>query len=346
MLKKLFKLLILVACISAAAAYYVWQDIHQVMINATKGQATSSTFIIERGTGFNRLTANLEAAGLIDNGLYFKVYAKYYQYGKRIKAGEYLITQNTSARGLLQLFSAGNVVQHKVTFVEGSNVKELRERLLQHADVLELKSTGMSEVQILSAIGATEKKLEGLLLAETYTVVRGTTDIALLKRAYTSMKSLLAKEWAKRDPKLPYKTAYEALIMASIVEKETGAALERAVIAGVFINRMNVGMRLQTDPTVIYGMGDKYKGNITRADLRRPSAYNTYVINRLPPSPIASVGPQAIKAALNPEKTKFFYFVAKGNGSHYFSKNLREHNNAVRKYQLKRNKNYRSAPSS
>ena len=146
MLKKLFKLLILIACIAAAAAYYVWQDIHQVMINAPKGQATSSTFIIERGTGFNRLTANLEAAGLIDNGLYFKVYAKYYQYGKRIKAGEYLITQNTSARGLLQLFSAGNVVQHKVTFVEGSNVKELRERLLQHADVLELKSTGMSEV--------------------------------------------------------------------------------------------------------------------------------------------------------------------------------------------------------
>ena len=203
----------------------------------------------------------------------------------------------------------------------------------------------MTEQQILAAIGAKESKLEGLLLAETYRVERGTSDIALLKRAYKAMHKLLDEQWQSRNKKLPYKNAYEALIMASIVEKETGASKERPVIAGVFVNRMRIGMKLQTDPTVIYGMGDRYKGNITRADLRRPSAYNTYVIKRLPPTPISTVGPEAIKAALNPVKTKYLYFVAKGDGSHYFSKSLREHNNAVRKYQLRRKKSYRSAPA-
>jgi UPF0755 protein len=345
-LKKVVVSLLLLIGLGASAGYYLWQDIHRVMSEAVFTGSDNKTFMVKRGVGFNRLTSQLNDAELIDNVLYFKLYAKYYQLGRGIQAGEYSIKPNTAPKDLLALFSSGDVVRHKVALIEGSNALEIRAQLLNHADVLNLKSTDMNETQLLEAIGATEKKLEGILLAETYQVERGSTDIALLKRAYQSMKKTLAAQWKKRDKKLPYKTPYEALIMASIVEKETGVGAERPVIAGVFVNRMRIGMRLQTDPTVIYGMGERYKGNITRADLRRPSAYNTYVIKRLPPSPIATVGPEAIKAALNPEKTKYLYFVAKGNGSHYFSKNLREHNNAVRRYQLKRKKSYRSAPKS
>jgi UPF0755 protein len=344
-LKKFFFALLLMCAVAAGASYYLWMDIHKVMEQADNNANQEQLFIIKRGTGFNRLTAALKDEGLIGNDLYFKLYAKYYRLGKKIQAGEYLVPAQSSPVSLLKLFSSGKIVRHNVTLIEGSNIKELRASLLKHKDVIALKTSDMNEQQLLKAIGASEPKLEGLFLAETYRVERGTTDLALLKRAYQAMHKVLDKQWQKRDKKLPYKNAYEALIMASIVEKETGAAQERPVIAGVFINRLNKRMRLQTDPTVIYGMGDKYKGNITRADLRRPSAYNTYVIKALPPTPIATVGPEAINAALNPEKTKYFYFVAKGNGSHYFSKNLREHNNAVRKYQLSRKKNYRSAPS-
>ncbi len=344
-MKKFFITCLLLIVIAASSAFYVWQDIHKVMSSAVFIEGVNKTFIVKRGVGFSRLTEELKAAKLIDNDLYFKLYAKYYQAGKNIKAGEYSVVAGTDPIALLELFSSGKVVSHNVSFIEGSNAKELRAQLLNHRQILVLKSTEMSEVELLQAIGAKEKKLEGLLLAETYKVERGSTDIALLKRAYQSMQRILAKQWQQRDFKLPYKTPYEALIMASIVEKETGASKERPVIAGVFVNRMNIRMRLQTDPTVIYGMGDRYKGNITRADLRRPTAYNTYVIKRLPPSPIATVGPEAIKAALNPEKTKYLYFVAKGDGTHQFSKNLRDHNNAVRRYQLKRKKSYRSSVS-
>ncbi|OUS35370.1 BCR, YceG family protein ['Osedax' symbiont bacterium Rs2_46_30_T18] len=344
-MKKFFLSLLFLIGAAAAGGYYLWQDVHRVILQPVYTQGPNKTFIVKRGVGFNRLTAMLKEAQLIDNDVYFKLYAKYYKFGRKIKAGEYSIAAGTHPLGLLQKLSSGAVVQHNVVFIEGSSAKELRAALLKYKDLLQLKSTQMSEAELLKAIGASESKLEGLLLAETYRVERGSTDIALLKRAYKSMQKLLQQQWQQRDKKLPYKTPYEALIMASIVEKETGASAERPVIAGVFINRMNIGMRLQTDPTVIYGMGDRYKGNITRADLKRPSAYNTYVINGLPPSPIATVGPEAIRAALNPEKTKYLYFVAKGNGSHQFSKSLRDHNNAVRRYQLQRKKGYRSAPS-
>ena len=343
-MKKFFVSLLLLCSIAVGAGYYLWMDIHKVMEQPVATNTAESFFIIKRGMSFNRLTAALKKQQLLENDLYFKLYAKYYRHGSKIKAGEYQIDAGSSPLALLKLFSSGQVVHHNITFIEGASIGELRTGLLKHASIIELQTSEMTEQQILQAIGAKEQKLEGLLLAETYRVERGTTDIALLKRAYQAMQQILDKQWQGRDQKLPYKNAYEALIMASIIEKETGAAQERPVIAGVFVNRMNIGMRLQTDPTVIYGMGKRYKGNITRADLRRPSAYNTYVINRLPPTPIATVGPEAIEAALNPVKTKYLYFVAKGDGSHYFSKSLREHNNAVRKYQLKRRKAYRSAP--
>lgn len=343
-MKRFFYCVLLLAVLGAGASYYLWNDIHKVMNTGSQLEQESQTVLISRGSGFSKITEGLKRQGLIDNDLYFKLYAKYYQFDNKIKAGEYLVKSGSTPVQLLKQLASGKVVHHNVTFIEGSNVKELRAQLLKFAGVLDLKTTDMSEAELLLAVGAKEKKLEGIFLAETYRVERGSTDIALLKRAYRAMGTLLDKQWSTKNKKLPYKTPYEALIMASIVEKETGATVERPIIAGVFINRIRLGMRLQTDPTVIYGMGDKYKGNITRADLKRPTAYNTYVINGLPPTPIATVGPEAINAAFHPEKSKYLYFVAKGDGSHQFSKNLRAHNNAVRRYQLSRKKNYRSAP--
>ncbi|MGB1239045.1 MAG: endolytic transglycosylase MltG [Pseudomonadales bacterium] len=345
-MKTFLKVVFVLVLGAAGTAYHYWGEIHTAMDTAAFTEGENKTLIVARGTGFNRLIGQLKAQGLIENELFFKLYTRYYKLGAGVKAGEYSIAANTTPHQILQKLSSGDVVQHNVTLIEGSNFAQLREQIAARSDVIKLVTAQMSEQDILKALGAKAEKIEGLLLAETYRIERGSTDLALIKRAYVSMQALLEQQWKERDKKLPYKTAYEGLIMASIVEKETGAPVERPVIAGVFVNRLRKGMKLQTDPTVIYGMGERYKGNITRADLRRPSAYNTYVIPALPPTPIATVGPEAVKAAFNPVKTPYFYFVAKGDGSHYFSKSLREHNNAVRKYQLKRRKNYRSSPSS
>jgi UPF0755 protein len=183
-----------------------------------------------------------------------------------------------------------------------------------------------------------------MFLADTYQFHRGMSDVDLLKRAHALLQTELDTAWRERAKELPYKSAYEALIMASIVEKETALSSERPTIAGVFVQRLQKGMKLQTDPTVIYGMGDRYKGNIRRADLRRPTPYNTYTNAGLPPTPIAMVGREAIRAALHPDQSKWLYFVAKGDGSHQFSATLEAHNRAVKQYQLKRRSDYRSSP--
>ena len=196
----------------------------------------------------------------------------------------------------------------------------------------------MSEAEVMKLVGKGEKHAEGWFFPDTFYFDRGTTDVVLLKRSYDIMQAKLESAWANRASGLPYKNSYEALIMASIIEKETGKASERPMIAGVFINRLRIGMRLQTDPTVIYGMGDNYKGNIRRKDLTTDTIYNTYTRDGLPPTPIAMPGLASIEAALNPEKTKALYFVGKGDGSHAFSNSLVEHNRAVAKYQLKRKK--------
>ena len=192
----------------------------------------------------------------------------------------------------------------------------------------------LSDAEVMRVVGKGEKHAEGLFFPETFYFDRNTSDTVLLKRAYEIMQAKLAKAWANRASGLPYKNSYEALIMASIVEKETGKASERPMIAGVFLNRLRIGMRLQTDPTVIYGMGDNFDGNIRRKDLSADTIYNTYTRAGLPPTPIAMPGLASIEAALHPEKTKALYFVGKGDGSHAFSNSLVEHNHAVAKYQL------------
>ncbi|MEH6472686.1 MAG: endolytic transglycosylase MltG, partial [Halopseudomonas sp.] len=255
-----------------------------------------------------------------------------------------LLEPGLSHDGLLQMLVQGRVRSYQVTLVEGQTVAELVAVLQAHPQLeATLQQTDPEHIaKILGIAGSAE----GWIYPDTYQFTRGTTDKQVLKRAYQAMQQLLEQEWAERAAKLPLKNAYDALILASIVEKETGAAFERPAIAGVFTRRLQKGMRLQTDPTVIYGMGERYNGNITRADLKRQTPYNTYRIKGLPPTPIANPGRAAIHAALNPEAGKALYFVAKGDGSHQFSATLSEHNRAVTRFQRhKRRQNYRSAPA-
>lgn len=250
-----------------------------------------------------------------------------------IKAGNYLIEDGVTPYQLFIILTEGSTKLSSITFIEGWNFTQVRAALNTHDEVKHM-TMAYTEQQILQEIGARETSAEGLFFPDTYHFSKGMSDKEILKRAYESMQNKLAEAWVKRDPGLPYATPYEALIMASIVEKETGKASERATIAGVFINRLRIGMRLQTDPTVIYGMGEAFDGNLRKRDLQKDTPYNTYTRTGLPPTPIAMPGLAAIEAALHPAKTKALYFVGKGDGSHIFSNSLVEHNRAVTRYQL------------
>ena len=210
----------------------------------------------------------------------------------------------------------------------------MREKFAKN-DAIKSTIRDLSDAEVMGLVGGGEPHAEGLFFPDTYYFDRNTADIVLLKRSYEGMQAKLARAWANRAAGLPYKDSYEALTMASIIEKETGKAYERPLIAGVFLNRLRIGMRLQTDPSVIYGMGDNYDGNIHKKDLERDTPYNTYTRNGLPPTPIAMPGLASIEAALHPEQTKALYFVGKGDGSHAFANNLVEHNSNVVKYQLR-----------
>ena len=220
----------------------------------------------------------------------------------------------------------------------------MRSALAKH-EKIEQTLDGLSDSEVMAKLGHAGEFPEGRFFPDTYRFVRGMTDAQLLEKAYNRLEKVLAEEWQQRAPDLPYATPYEVLIMASLVEKETGVPQERGQIAGVFVRRMKIGMPLQTDPTVIYGLGERYNGKLTRAHLREPTPYNTYTIPGLPPTPIAMVGREAIHAALHPVSGSSLYFVAKGDGSHTFSDDLDAHNNAVREFQIKRRADYRSSPA-
>lgn len=336
-------LLVLVLC-AAVAGFWYWQQINRYMAAPVSLQQPIERYQLKKGTSFNQLLADLHQQGVISDPFMVKLYTRLRPLTGAIKAGEYAIEPDISVQQLLQKFVDGRSIQHYFTIVEGTTVQNLRATLLEAADIIQPVSKDWSNQEILAAIGADETHPEGLFLAETYGVERGVPDIELLKRSYQAMQAALQVAWDKRDKSLPYQSPYEALIMASIVEKETAVAQERPRIAGVFVKRLNKGMKLQTDPTVIYGLGDQYRGNITRKHLRTPTPYNTYTIAGLPPTPIALVGKEAIAAALAPERGDWLFFVAKGDGYHQFSTTLAEHNRAVRQYQLKRKKSYRSKP--
>ena len=292
----------------------------------------SLTIEIEQGDSFTKITNKLLLQGLAIQPLMFKAIALQKNIINKLKVGEYELTPGLTIPQILTIFAEGKSKKYTITFPEGWSLKEILQELEKTPNLkISLEKTAISELP--AQLGMSEKMPEGLFFPDTYYFEKNATDVSILKRAYNKMQSVLNEEWQNREPNLPYKTPYEALIMASIVEKETGAKNERPLIAGVFTRRLKLGMLLQTDPTVIYGMGDNYGGNIRASDLTAATPYNTYVIQGLPPTPIAMPGRDAIHATLHPEKDNNLYFVAKGDGSHQFSATLAEHNSAVNNFQ-------------
>jgi UPF0755 protein len=296
--------------------------------------ATNHRFIIEieKGDSFEKITKKLLAQELAIDPLWFKAIAYQKRIINKLKAGEYELTAGLTSPQILAMFAEGKSKKYAVTFPEGWNLKEILQELEKNPN-LQQSVPKLASAEIAAQLGMSEKNPEGWFFPDTYHFEKNATDVSILKRAHEKMQAVLEKEWQGKDTSLPYKNPYEALIMASIVEKETGAKSERAMIAGVFVRRLEKAMLLQTDPTVIYGMGDRYKGNIRATDLTTPTPYNTYVISGLPPTPIAMPGLDAIHAALHPDKHDKLYFVAKGDGSHQFSATLDEHNLAVDSFQ-------------
>ena len=288
--------------------------------------------------------ARLQADGVLRDAFWLRLYWRFNLDGQPLHGGEYRMTPGMNAQGLIGLWQRGEVVQYSLTLVEGWNFRQVRAALAKQ-EKLEQTLTSLSDSEVMDKLGHTGVFPEGRFFPDTYRFVRGMTDADLLEKAYQRLDEVLAKEWSKRSADAPYTEPYQALIMASLVEKETGVPQERGQIAGVFVRRMRIGMLLQTDPTVIYGLGERYNGKLTRADLREATPYNTYVIAGLPPTPIAMVGREAIHAALNPVPGNSLYFVARGDGSHVFSNDLDAHNSAVREFQLKRRADYRSSPT-
>ena len=338
MIKKVTFLFILLAALAAGAFFYVAKQVDQ-FVNQPLQLSESKIFTVKTGTSFGRVLNQLVSDKLITPTDFTQLVRRFHPNLTQIKAGTYLITPEMKLTQALELFKTGKEHQFSLTFVEGSRFSEWR-TILENAPYLEHKIKDMSEADIAKQLGFEHDKLEGLFLAETFNYTYGTSDLDILERSSEQLKSVLDKAWQERQEKLPLKSPYEALILASIIEKETAVESERERVASVFVNRLNKRMRLQTDPTVIYGMGDAYDGNIRKKDLRTPTAYNTYTISGLPPTPIAMAGEASILAALNPESSKYIYFVASGKGGHVFSKTLAEHNRAVRAYlkQLRSNR--------
>jgi UPF0755 protein len=292
-------------------------------------------FTIAPGMNLGQVARALEAEGWVRHHRLFELHAHLVGRARAIRAGTYEIHPGDTAAGLLARFAAGDTKVFAVTFIEGSTFRDFRRVLARQPYVRRTIQT-LPDAEVMLMLGVPERSPEGSFFPSTYHYEAGTTDLALLERARLRMDAVVAAAWERRAPDLPYTDPYEAVIMASIIEKETGRAEERREIAGVFVRRLARGMKLQTDPTVIYGLGAEFDGNLRSADLVRDTPYNTYVRHGLPPTPIAMPGKDAIEAALDPAPGESLYFVAKGDGSHHFSASLREHTLAVRQYQLGR----------
>ena len=294
---------------------------------------TPFEFTVRHGTSLKSLSRQLTDASLLPEAQSFWLLGRVMSQATGIQAGTYRLTAPLTPLALLQKLNDGDVITVALTFVEGITFAEMREKL-ENASELKIILKGLSNSDVLKQVGAVESSPEGLFFPDTYRFSAGTSDLDLLKKSYRMMQQKRNEAWAQRDANLPYKNEYEALIMASIIEKETGRAEERPLIGSVFTNRLRIPMRLQTDPTVIYGLGQRFDGNIRRRDLTTDTPYNTYTRDGLPPTPIAMPGWGSLLAAVKPAQSDKLYFVAKGDGSHYFSRSLDEHNRAVAKYQL------------
>ncbi|MBW8457196.1 MAG: endolytic transglycosylase MltG [Thiobacillus sp.] len=324
-IKRLFVLAALAALLLAGGlAWYANQPL--------RIEPLPKTINVVPGTHLRSLSAMLEREGVIGNAQVFWLLGRVLGKAGTLKVGVYTLDRPLTPLELYDKIQRGEVSQAIVQFIEGWNWREVR-AVLAAQPLLKHDSAGMSDAELLQAIGAEQSHPEGLFFPDTYSYAPHSSDLNVLRHAYRLQRGKLMAAWETRAPDLPYRTPYEALIMASIVEKETGAAFERPTIAGVFINRIRLGMRLQTDPTVIYGLGERFDGNLRRIDLQTDTPYNTYTRIGLPPTPIAMPSEAAIRAALNPAKTDALYFVSRNDGTHIFSRNLDAHNRAVNRYQ-------------
>ena len=324
--------LILLLLLAGAAAIGVWRA-NQWLQTPIGGLTDISVFEVQRGASLRSIAQDLHARGWLDQPQIWIAWARLTNQSAALKAGEYELAPGLTPRSLLQRLSSGEVILHSVTFIEGSRYADMR-KVLNANTSIEHKTATASDADLMTALGAPGVHPEGQFFPDTYHFPRGTSDFDVLSMAHRRMNEALETAWKARAPDLPLATKYEALILASVIEKETALDSERPVIAGVFIARLRRGMRLQTDPTVIYGIGERYDGNIRRADLLRDTPYNTYTRSGLPPTPIALPGAASLQAAVQPKITGALFFVAtgKGDGSHYFSTTLAEHEAAVKRY--------------
>ncbi|WP_341918172.1 endolytic transglycosylase MltG [Hydrocarboniphaga effusa] len=335
-MKKFFRILVLLILLALVAAAGLLYDAHAQLSTPLRYEQPENLQLAP-GARLRDTVLTLrdqDRLASLRQGLYLEIYARRSGKAARIKAGEYRMEPGMSAYQALDLWVSGKVVVYELRVVEGTRFEVALSQIIAHPQIRKtLKTTDAAE--IMSAVGRAGQHPEGRFFPDTYLFPRDTTDVALLKRAFDAMDKTLAAEWEARAADLPYRSAEDALTMASIVEKETGLPAERPEIAGVFVRRLRLGMRLQTDPTVIYGLGAIFDGNLRRRDLLAPNPYNTYLNTGLPPTPICLPGRAAIKAALHPADGKTLYFVSRGDGSHQFSETLDEHEAAVRRYQLR-----------
>ncbi|WP_266181668.1 endolytic transglycosylase MltG [Dyella humicola] len=329
-------LFVLVLLAVAGALIYGWLDFERFARTPLAVTAQTPSIDVGRGSSLRDVVGQLREEHVTSVGpLYWRVLAEQLRVAGRLHAGEYALIVGMTPRELLLNMAAGKVLQRNFTIVDGWNFRDLRQALAK-ADRLRQDGAGLDDAALMAKLGADGEMPEGRFLPETYAYVKGDSDLDILRRAHVAMGKMLDTLWAQRDKNVPLATPYDALILASIVEKETGRADERPRIAGVFVRRLQDHMLLQTDPTVIYGMGESYTGSIHKVDLTTDTPYNTYTRPGLPPTPIAMPGKPAIEAALHPADGTELYFVSRGDGSHAFSSTLDEHNRNVACYQLKR----------
>ena len=337
-MKKFFVFLLILLLILGGVGFWGYQKLTEFVhtpVNVTQDQLLT----IERGTTGSKLAALLEQEKILEHADLLPWLLKLQPQLNKVKAGTYSLTGVKTLQDLLDMLNSGKEAQFSVKFIEGKTFKEWRKNL-ENAPHLKQTLQGKSdkEIMVLLDIPAVAKavyewnNMDGWLYPDTYNYTPNSTDLELLKRSTTRLQKALDKAWSERDENLPLADPYQMLILASIVEKETGVAAERPQVASVFINRLRANMKLQTDPTVIYGMGESYTGNIRKKDLETITPYNTYMIEGLPPTPIAMVSESALQAVAHPAKTDFYYFVADGSGGHKFTRNLNEHNKAVQEY--------------
>lgn len=325
---RLFILALLgIACLAGALAWFAWQPVAL--------RESPLDFTIEPGSTMKQVARQVADAGIDVEPFALVMLARVTRKANWIKAGSYEVEAGLTPLALLAKLTRGDVTQAELALIEGWNFRQFRAALDRHPD-LRHDTVGLSDTEILQRLGVDASHPEGLFFPDTYLFARRSSDLDVLRRAYHNQQNLLTREWTRRAGGLPYRDPYEALIMASIVEKETGQAADRPMVASVFVNRLCSGMLLQTDPTVIYGLGADFDGDIKKRDLLADTPYNTYIRRGLPPTPIAMPGTAALRAALNPPATDYLYFVARGDGSSAFSRNLDEHNRAVARYIRKR----------